>query len=51
MQLSIWNSETYREEGKAAAQSGANSWDNPYDYRFEALAANAWDEGYKRAQE
>jgi hypothetical protein len=50
MITSIYNTEDYREEGRRAAQRSANSWDNPYDYRFETPAANAWDDGYNKAK-
>lgn len=38
-----------KEEGFKAAKSGLNKWDNPYDYRFEAIQAAGWDEGFKEA--
>lgn len=40
---------TYEEakmEGRKAKEQGMNSWDNPYDYRWEPMAANGWDDGF-----
>lgn len=42
------NIEQYREQGSAAAKSGIAKHENPFDYRFETLAANAWDEGFEK---
>lgn len=37
------------EEGRKAHRDGQPMHANPYDYRFEAVAANAWDDGWKEA--
>ena len=34
-------------EGRSAKEDGRQIHENPYDYRFEAIAANAWDDGWK----
>lgn len=46
----IYNLDKYRTEGKEANETGKPRCANPYDYRFETLAANAWDEGYDAAE-
>lgn len=38
------------EEGYQAAKSGANEWDNPYNYITEPQAAYGWEEGYRTAK-
>ena len=43
----IYNTETYRAEGQKARKEGKPQHANPYDYRWEGLAANAWDDGWK----
>lgn len=40
----------YHEEGRKARREGKNSWDNPYNYVWEAQAAYAWDEGFKEKE-
>ena len=43
--------EALLEEGRKAAREGQQMHANPYDYRWEPIAANAWDDGWKAAQE
>ena len=33
-------------EGRDARKAGKPMHENPYDYRFEPIAANAWDDGW-----
>ena len=35
-------------EGMEAKKNGLPIHRNPYDYKFEAIAANLWDEGWKK---
>ena len=39
-----------REEGYQAAKAGKSADVLPYDYRFEAIQAYSWDEGYREGK-
>lgn len=43
------NLTSYTNEGAKARKDGKESWENPYSYMTETLAAYAWDEGFKKA--
>lgn len=47
MQSAVWNTETYRTEGEKARATGKPKHANPYDYVWDGVAANAWDEGWE----
>jgi len=46
------NAEAYEallEQGRKAHREGQPMHSNPYNYRWDTIAANAWDDGWKEA--
>ena len=48
--LGTANLTRYVEEGAKARAAGKESFDNPYSFITETMAAYAWEEGYKRGR-